>query len=97
MTQTDEAKAARARERALAELRPWIGDEGVEHLVGHPEDDAVHAMHALHQAAAGALDNAVLAARLEGRSWESIGQATNRTRQAAHERWRWTELEGGQR
>jgi len=81
-----------ARRRALAELRPAIGNEGIQHLLADAAttEDQLREVNGLIERAKRALDECVVAARSEGASWERIAEALNLTRQSVHERWRAT-------
>jgi hypothetical protein len=82
--------ASAAQHRAVAALLPAIGDEGIQHLFSDARttEDRLREVNKLVERAKLALNESVVAARCEGRSWERIGAATNLTRQSAHERWR---------
>jgi DNA-directed RNA polymerase specialized sigma24 family protein len=85
-----------ARRRVLAELRPVIGNEGIQHLLADAAstEDQLREINGLIERAKRALAECVMAARAEGASWERIAAALNLTRQSVHERWRTTEAGG---
>jgi hypothetical protein len=54
-------------------------------------EQLLHRLNVLMDGVKEALDECVALARREGVSWGRIGDATNLTRQSAHERWRWVD------